>query len=61
MVNKPYLRERGWKETRKKKSHLTCFYYHPYLIPEKFAQDNSRGDIGIEKMVPKEHAKYFKR
>jgi hypothetical protein len=51
MVNKPDLNERG----------LKCFYYHPYLIPAEFPQDNSRGNIGIKKMVPKQHAKYFKR
>lgn len=27
----------------------TCFYYHPYLIPAEVPQDNSRGNIRIEK------------
>jgi len=59
--NKPDLRERGLKVTKqdRKNSCLTCFYYHPYLIPAEFPQDNPRVNIGIEKMVPKQHAKFL--
>jgi len=56
--NKPDLRERGLRVTREKNSRSTCFYYHPYLIPIE-SQGNPRGNIGIEKMVPQQHANIY--